>query len=271
MNDSRFKYIYGPLISWRMGKSLGIDPLSDQRKICNLDCNYCQLGRSAILTNKRLEYVPTNVILDEMRGVSEADIDYITFSGRGEPTLAKNLGELIQGIRSFRKEKIAIITNSTLLYKKEVRDDCSLADLVMLKLDAADEKGFNRVDIPIQNEGITFDRLLEGIRIFRKEYVGKIALPIMFVKDNIQEAKQISDLVRTIDVDEVHINTPLRPSGVDPLSEEVLNDIKKHFQGLNAVTVYEKEVSAYKPYNDLETIKRHGNFKKQLNMKTDDN
>ncbi len=121
MKNGNLKYVYGPVQSWGMGKSLGIDPLSDRVKICNLDCIYCQLGKTRELTAERRDYVPASVIAEEIvrffdaaprRDPAIADnIDFLTFSGRGEPTLAGNLGEMIRAVRHIRKEKIAVITN----------------------------------------------------------------------------------------------------------------------------------------------------------------
>ena len=132
----KYQYIYGPVSSWRLGRSLGVDAISHARgKLCNYDCIYCQVGKTKIFNTKRKIFVPTLKILREIESFPRTKIDYITFSGLGEPTLAKNLGQLIKGIRKIRKNKIAIITNASLINQKNVRKDLLLADLVMLKLD----------------------------------------------------------------------------------------------------------------------------------------
>ncbi len=86
-----FKYIYGPISSWRLGRSLGIDPLSQKEKICTFDCIYCQLGRTKKYTKQRKIFSPERKLMKEINSLPEIDIDYITFPGRGEPTLAKNI------------------------------------------------------------------------------------------------------------------------------------------------------------------------------------
>lgn len=265
-----FKYIYGPVESWRMGKSLGIDPLSDIAKICNLDCVYCQLGRTRYLTNERREYVPTQAILDELNSFFAhakqnnpaliEKIDYITFSGRGEPTLALNLGEMIREIRRTYQESIAVITNSTLLHLPEVREDLQASDLVIAKLDACDEVSFAEVDVGM--EGIHFDKVIEGISTFRKSYRGKLALRVMFIQENQANAKAIAELLKNIPVDEIQINTPLRPSAVKPLAPPVIEEIKSHFAGMPAVALYDCECKETQPYNERDTILRHGGYKK---------
>ncbi len=134
-----FQYIFGPVYSWRLGNSLGIDPLSSPDKICNMDCIYCQLGKTAQLTHERKIYVPLEALMDEIRQIPLDLADYITFSGRGEPTLALNLGEMIRGVKAARPEKVAVITNSSLMHLQAVRDDLMAADFVLAKLDAGNQ------------------------------------------------------------------------------------------------------------------------------------
>ena len=127
----RFKYLYGPVSSWRLGSSLGIDPISTTGKICSFDCLYCQLGSGAAYTRKRRLYVPTEEIIKEIEQLpKDLAIDYFTFSGRGEPTLALNIGEIIRKLRTIRKEKIAVITNASLMDKISLRRELALADFV---------------------------------------------------------------------------------------------------------------------------------------------
>ncbi|MBP9855168.1 MAG: radical SAM protein [Candidatus Omnitrophica bacterium] len=268
--DKKFRYVYGPIQSWRMGKSLGIDPLSDKAKICNLNCVYCQLGKTHTLTNEREEYVPTEKIVDEIKRFFDlsnpknssivGNIDYLTFSGRGEPTLAKNLGKIIQAVRNIRNEEIAVITNSTLLHLPEVQKDLSLSDLVVAKLDACDESSFLKVDKAIK--GVSFEKILEGIKSFRDCYQGTLAIQIMFVEENKKYAKRIADITRDINADEIQINTPLRPSAAQPLDKEGIAEIKSYFSGMPAVTIYQYERKETIPLDIEDTIKRHGNFNK---------
>lgn len=240
--------------------SLGIDPLSQKDKICNMDCVYCQLGKTVIFSNERKVYIPAEAIVKEVEGVSYQGIDYLTFSGRGEPTLAKNLGEMIKALRKVRKEKIAVITDSILMDDEEVQADLALADFVLAKLDACDQETLSRIDKTIK--GVDFNRIIDGIKMFQQRYQGKLALQIMFIEANKDCAEKIADIARNIGADEIEINTPLRPSPVKPLSQNDLNFIKKSFYGLPAKTVYELERKTVKPFNERETIKRHGNYKK---------
>lgn len=260
--ESKFKYVYGPVYSWRLGMSLGIDPLSDRSKICNMDCVYCQLGKTIHWTNERQNFIPAENILQEIKDLPEVEIDYITFSGRGEPTLAANLGDMIKGIRKIRREKIAVITNSILMYDPSVRKDLALSDFVLAKLDACDEQTLKTIDRVV--DGVSFEMIVDGIKKFRKEFKGKLALQVMFVRANKDFASKIAQITRSIGADEVELNTPLRPSGVQPLSPGELLEIKKCFSGQNAKTVYEFERKDSVPLNERDTIKRHGNYKKKV-------
>jgi len=136
MNRKNYKYIYGPIPSWRLGSSLGIDPLSKGEKICTFDCVYCQIGNNKLLTDKRETFVKVRDIVEELDSLPPIEIDYITFSGTGEPTLAENLGQIVKTLKKIRNEKIAILTNSSLMHRKDVQEDLFQADFIVAKLDA---------------------------------------------------------------------------------------------------------------------------------------
>ena len=262
-STNRFKYIYGPVYSWRLGMSLGIDPLtpSGKRKICNFDCPYCQLGRTAKFYTQREDFVSVETILTEVKAMPPMRIDCYTFSGRGEPTLAKNLGAMIRAVREAAGGKIAVITNAGLIDRPDVQEDLFLADWVLAKLDAADQASFQAVDIPA--EGIEFQRIVEGIKAFKKKFKGKLALQVMFVEENKRRAPEIARIAREINADEVQVNTPLRPGAMMPLAPEELKRVLTHFQGMNAVSVYESGRKTVEPLDERATILRHGNFRKQ--------
>jgi len=265
MIKNRFKYIYGPVFSWRMGLSLGIDPISTGKKICNFDCLYCQLGRTVKFYTQREDFVSVEDILQEIKMLPPTDIDYFTFSGRGEPTLAKNLGAMIQAVRLETGGKIAVITNAASLDDRGVREDLKLADYVLAKLDASDEESFNAVDIPA--EKILFSQIIRGIKLFKDEFKGKLALQVMFIRQNQKYAKAMADLARGLDPDEIQINTPLRPGGAAPLTEPELLEIKAFFKGLPVTTVFEAERRQVQPFEERGTILRHGNYKKDVKPK----
>ncbi len=257
MSEKKYKYIYGPVSSWRLGSSLGIDLISmDKGKVCNFNCIYCQIGKTSIFSNRREIFVPTAKIIEEIKALPLIEIDYITFSGSGEPTLAKNLGQAIKAIKKIRKEKIAVITNSSLMDREDVQEDLSFADFVIAKLDACSQDLLLRINRPVKT--IKFDAIVKGIKKFRTKYKGKLALQIMFLKENQEKAGEIARIAKEINPDEIQINTPLRPCGSKPLSKAELSIIKGYFKDLNSISVYESEKKRVEPISKKNTLRRRG-------------
>lgn len=256
MPENEYQYIFGPIYSWRLGVSVGIDPLSQSQKICSFDCEYCQLARTDCLQSERMQWVATNDILNELKSFPVEHVDYYTFSGRGEPTLALNLGELIQGVKTITKGKVAVISNSTLIDRVDVQKDLLLADCVLLKLDAWNQESLQRINQ--SSPDVHFSHIVDGIKKFRCFFKGILAIQIMFVEANKSFAPQIARVVRDLNPDEVQLNTPLRPSNVQPISKKDMWEIKKFFADFNAKTVYEKTQKDIKPLHDKQTKLRHG-------------
>ena len=206
------KYVFGPVPSRRLGRSLGISPIPP--KTCNYSCVYCQLGRTTNFTNKRLMFFPPDEIIEEVKAALEKEkkIDFITIVGDGEPTLYLGLRQLIQGIKNITRIPIAIITNGALLYQDVVRKDLLDADVVMPTFDAPNETLFRMINRP--HKDITLEKLIEGLKIFRTEYKGEIWLEVMIIKEknsNLQTISQIKDIIRDFKADKIYINVPIRP------------------------------------------------------------
>ena len=238
MVKKHYKHIYGPVLSWRLGRSLGVDPIyTGKRKICSFDCIYCQVGKTHILTDERKVFVPTGKIIEEIKSLPPLKIDYITFSGAGEPTLAANLGEIIRRIKKIRKEKIAVLTNSSIIDRSDVRRDLAEADFVIAKIDAHSQNVFAEIDKPVN--AVKFETILEGLKKFRLGYRGKFALQIMFVAENAGYAGEIARLARRLRPDEIQINTPLRPCKATPRTRKELSKVKKFFKGTKIISVYD--------------------------------
>ncbi|MBF0386050.1 MAG: radical SAM protein [Candidatus Omnitrophica bacterium] len=260
MAKKEFKYVFGPVYSWRLGVSVGIDPISNKDKICNFDCVYCQLGPTKIKTNERKVFVPTEEIIAEVNSFPVKEFDYYTISSRGEPTLALNLGGIIAGIKKAKKGKIAVITNSSLMNREDVRKDLSHADFVLAKLDADGEKAFEKINRP--DKSISFNDTVEGIKLFRNEFRGRLALQVMFINNNRKIADYIALIAKEIRPDQLQVNTPLRPSGCKPLNMNDLRQISQRFKGFPVVSVYDKTHKDIKPVSDGKTALRHGNIRK---------
>jgi wyosine [tRNA(Phe)-imidazoG37] synthetase (radical SAM superfamily) len=252
--------IYGPVASWRLGRSLGIDLLNARRKVCDFDCVYCQLGKTRHFVVEPEEFVNLVELNREIESLGPIDADYATFSGMGEPTLASNLGEAIEMARSILDLPVAVLTNGSLMSREDVRQRLARADVVVAKLDAPNEELFSLVNRPAS--GLCFDLILDGMKRFRGIYRGKLALQVMFVQANEGHAQGIAELARSISPDEVQINTPLRPSKVKPLPPENIANIRAEFSNLrNVVTVYEAPSHEVRPLDLAETLRRRPGLK----------
>lgn len=266
-SKENFKYIYGPVSSWRLGNSLGIDLLSQEAKICSFDCIYCQLGRIINYTTERKLYIPIEEIVEELERLPNVQIDYITFSGRGEPTLAENLGQVIKAVKTLRTEPVAVLTNSSLIDREDVREELNLADFIVVKLDAYSPESLREINRPAK--GVEFGNILTGIKQFRKIYTGKMALQIMFTEENKNKAAQLAYLANYIKPDEIQINTPLRSCDIRPLSKEEIFKIKEYFvdkcefafdgKKRNIISVYDVKTQRETcPISNTDTLKRRG-------------
>ena len=249
------RMLYGPVRSWRLGRSLGIDLVSTERSTCSFDCIYCQLGRTAQPITERREFVKVDELAAELESVRGVAADCATFSGMGEPTLADNLGEAIRMVRAALGLPVAVLTNSSLMSDGDVRRDLAQADFVVAKLDAPDEETFRLVNRPFGP--CTLEDILDGISRFSAEYGGKLALQMMFVEANRDCAAEMARIARELSPDEVQINTPLRPCAVKPLTAEDIAGIRDKFSGLEGVvTVYEATRPDATPLSLDETLRR---------------
>jgi len=252
-----FRFVYGPVSSWRLGSSLGIDLLSRDEKICSFDCLYCQLGHTDVHTTERGLYVTTEALLEEISALPpEMQIDFITFSGRGEPTLAANLGEAIKAVKGVRREPVAVLTNASLVNRQDVRSELARADLVVAKLDACSDELLRSINRPAA--GITYEAIYDGLIALRKQYQGRLALQIMFVDENRDFAPELARLARQIGADEVQVNTPLRPGGKRPLDRIDIVGVVNCFRDLSVRCVYEEPRKDVAPISPDEVVKRRG-------------
>ena len=223
---AEMKYIYGPIPSRRLGQSLGVDPIP--LKTCNWNCVYCQLGRSVPLNNKRDEYVPREAVIEQLKATLDAhqpgEIDYISFVGSGEPTLHIGLGWMIRQVKSMTDIPVAVITNGSLLYLAEVRNELAAADVVMPTVVAGSKDLYKRINRP--HPDITFGRIAEGLISFREEFLGELWVEVMLIKglnDTVAALRELATALRSVQPDEVHITLPTRPPSetwVEPPDEE---------------------------------------------------
>ena len=209
------KHIFGPVPSRRLGFSLGVDVVVP--KTCTLDCVYCELGETTDRTVCRRPYVDVGVVLDELeeRLREHPDLDYITVSGSGEPTLNSDLGKLIEGIRRLSDKPIAVLTNGTLLSDPDVRHDLLEADVVAPSLDAVSDEVFRKVNRP--HSSLDATAVAAGIAQFSEEFPGALWLETVIVEgmnDDSGEIALLAETIRKIRPDRMQVNTVVRPPAV---------------------------------------------------------
>ncbi|MEW6495550.1 MAG: radical SAM protein [Cyanobacteriota bacterium] len=216
MTTTTFSSVYGPVASWRYGRSLGIDPIGEV-STCSFNCVYCQLGEIEHKTCDRAIYVPIEKILKQLQKFAPWDVDIITLSGSGEPTMALNLGEILTSIKQLTGRPTLVLTNGTLLRNPEVRKALALADNVSIKLDAASPDQLRRLNRPVA--GIDLGDIWEGIQQFRAEFSGELAIQTMILApwDEGVQANYVH-LMQAIAPDEIQLNTPKRPK---PLTRQL--------------------------------------------------
>ena len=242
------KTVYGPVSSWRFGASLGIDPIFEV-STCSFNCIYCQLGNIQRVTSEIKVYVPTEKVLEDFQESLKKNekIDVITYSGSGEPTLAKNLGEIIKGIRKIAPSiPQYILTNATLLNNPSVVEDLNLLDKVILKLDAGSEEVFQLINRP--DKDITLNGIIQGILNFKKQYKGSIEVQTMFMPINYEDLESLANILKKIGPELVQLNTPKRAY---PLSWEREN--RGNHLGIHLHKTANLRIISEKEASDIET------------------
>ena len=229
-----YKHIFGPVPSRRLGMSLGVDMVP--KKVCSLNCVYCEVGQTTLLTTQRKEYVPGGEVIEELKDffTHHPDPEYITFSGYGEPTLNKALGGVIAYLK---REKpgvpVAVLTHGTMFSDPEVRQSLLQADLVLPSLDAATEAVFKKINRPAGSLDLL--HYIEGLIAFRKEFRGNIWLEVFILpgyNDTMAELEALKQEILRIRPDTVQLNTLDRPgteAGLRSATRKELESIKDYW------------------------------------------
>lgn len=213
---SCFSSVYGPVISWRYGSSLGIDPIG-QISTCSFNCVYCQLGEIEDISRDRRLFIPTEIILKDLQNFAPWDVDIITLSGSGEPTLALNLGEILSQIKAVTRKPILVLTNATTLDDPLVRQELAQADKVSVKLDGISTDLMKRINRP--ESTIILNNIVKGIELFSQQFTGELSLQTMVLSP---WSEKVTDeyiaIIKRLKVQEIQLNTPTRPK---PLKREL--------------------------------------------------
>jgi len=209
---SSYKYLFGPVPSRRLGRSLGIDVTPF--KTCSFDCVFCQCGCTTRLVTERGEFVPFEEVSAELEHWLKEDgaADCITFAGSGEPTLYSRLGELIGFIKERTSIPVIVLSNGTLLHRSAVREELLKADIVKVSLSAWDEVSFQKINRPAP--GLTFDLLLAGQRDFRSAFLGELWMEVFLLEGINADPAQVQKIAAAaagIRPNKIHLNTAVRP------------------------------------------------------------
>ena len=232
--------IFGPIPSRRLGRSLGINNIP--HKVCSYSCIYCQVGRTSIKDTERKEYYKPEEIIQELSEKLGAltqlneKVDYISIVPDGEPTLDINLGYLIDMLKPFGT-KVAVFTNGSLLWNKDVRKELSNADLVSIKIDTVEEDNWYRINRP--KSDLNLNWILYGVRDFVKEYNGKVITETMLVSginDSKFSIERTAQFISSLKINKSYLSVPVRPpaeSNVKPTSVTKLDFAIETFRNNN--------------------------------------
>ncbi|RLI03046.1 radical SAM protein [Candidatus Bathyarchaeota archaeon] len=221
--------VFGPVPSRRLGRSLGINNIP--AKVCSYSCVYCQLGRTIKTSiERRAFYDPEQIFKNVKERIGEAKakdekIDYLTFVPDGEPTLDVNLGKEMELLKALNRP-IAILTNASLLWRADVKEDLLKADLVSVKIDAVSEKNWRKINRP--HKSLKIDEILNGIIEFSGEFKGKLITETMLIDglDYSDELEKTADFLSKIRPHKAYVAVPTRPPAerwVKPADERVIN------------------------------------------------
>lgn len=227
------QYVFGPVPSRRLGRSLGIDLVP--YKTCTYNCAYCQIGKTTKRTLEQSQFVPRDEVLRQLEArLSEAPVpDTITLSGSGEPTLYLGLGEIIREIKNISSIPVAVLTNGSLLGLPEVREALLFADIVAPDLDAGSARVFRAVNRP--HPKLRFKEIVEGLVDFSRQYRGTLLLEVFIVagkNDGEDEVKRMAKIIDRVECTRVQINTVTRPpaeAGAGRVARERLLELSMLF------------------------------------------
>ncbi len=255
----KYRHIFGPVLSRRLGLSLGIDLI--RHKTCTLNCVYCECGRTTILTDKRDEYINTSEIIAELSDFLKnlPHLDYLTFSGSGEPTLHSGIGEIINFIKTtYPHYKVALLTNGTLFNDDKLIEEVKRADLIIPSLDAATQEVFEKINRPAS--GMKIENVISGLIKLRKNYPGLIYLEIFIApgfNDSESEISHIAEAAKRIRPDKIQLNSLDRPPAVQGIKKAEYKDllrIASFFEPVaEIISKYDQKKSSL-DYGDIENL-----------------
>jgi len=253
-DEPSFSLAFGPVPSRRLGRSIGVNVVPF--KACTFSCIYCQLGATTILRTRRMRYFEPEIIASAVQDILDnvkEDVDAVTVLGEGEPTLASNLSKIVEELRKIWHGRIALISNGSLFYKREVREGAKDFDVVSVNISAGDEQVFQKLHRPAK--GLTLPKVMVGLRQFRRTYQGELWTETMLVKgvnDGADQLELIRNEIVSIRADRSFLTVPTRPptlSWVQPPGEDRFREALRILEF--AIDVHAPEGESFPVVDDL--------------------
>ncbi len=247
------KYTFGPINSRRFGLSLGID-LSPEVKSCNFDCLYCELKAAAPVDAISNPPKIDDIIKDVKTAIlKEPNIEVITITSNGEPTLYENLDILVDRLNEIKDDKkLLILSNSSTITEPKIRAILKKIDIVKLSLDCVSQECFKKIDRPI--DGIFIKDIILGIKTFSKDFENDLVIEVLLVKgvnDKKEEIVALNEALNEIKPVRVDFGTIDRPPAFDvkPVTSEVLKDLSSSFKGLPISIIHKSKPKSRVSFN----------------------
>jgi wyosine [tRNA(Phe)-imidazoG37] synthetase (radical SAM superfamily) len=242
--DKKYKYLFGPVPSRRLGRSLGVDIIP--HKVCTLNCIYCEVGKTTDCHTDRKRFYNPEEILSEFKenyADIKEELDVVTITGAGEPTLSSDFGYILREIKKICEHPVAVLTNSTLLTDESVQEELLAADIVVPSIDAATQDAYKKICAP--HRSITVNEVNEAVVEFSGKFSGRLLIEILLcdgINDNLGEIGKIADIIKRCRYEMVQLNTVHRPpafSRAKTVSENFLIDAAIYLkqQGINVEPV----------------------------------
>ncbi|MCX8041116.1 MAG: radical SAM protein [Thermodesulfobacteriaceae bacterium] len=235
--------LFGPVFSRRLGRSLGLELVP--KKVCTMDCLYCEVGKTNYLTTERQPYYPWDLIEEAIFKAKESQeiFDVLTFTGSGEPTLNLYFSKAIYLAKKHLSKPIAVLTNSSLINISEVKEALAGVDLVLASLDAGKVETFKKVNQP--HPSLKLSEIVKGLKDLRKIMKGELWLEVLLVKninDKVEELRALKELIEEISPHKIQLNTVVRPPSYEEAKALTLEELHEValFLGEKAEVIFPK-------------------------------
>lgn len=230
--------IYGPVKSKRLGQSLGINLLPTDGKVCSFNCIYCFYGPTDF-SNGPQNCPPKDLILKKIEEalIKKPRVNYLTFSGNGEPTLHPDFAEIAAGVKELRDRylpqiPIALISNSSTLSDPKIRGSLKSIDRPIFKMDCGDEDSFLKINGP--RTGIRLSEIIENLAALRAPTIQSVIIGNGIKNYTGEVFEKWMAALKKINPSEVQIYSldhSLEEKGIKKVPGEILRQIEEFGNG----------------------------------------